>query len=139
MKSKLFRENKTSVVAPFRRRRLYPEQIPERASKLVMMFRSSMLKEFEGLNCLDGGKLIYSQWPGYINRDRVNIKTWCASHNLDFEIQHTSGHADIQTLVSLAQAVSAKRVIPIHSDTPQRLGELIPNATPVDDGEWISV
>ena len=138
MKSKLFRENNTSVVAPFRRRRLYPEQIPERTSKLVMMFRSSMLKEFEALNCLEGGKLIYSQWPGYINRERVNIKTWCANHNLEFEIQHTSGHADIQTLLSLAQAVSAKRVIPIHSDAPERLGKLIPNATQIDDGEWIS-
>jgi ribonuclease J len=98
-----------------------------------------MMEEFEGLNCLNGGKLIYSQWPGYLERDRVNIKEWCTGHNLDFEIRHTSGHADIQTLMSLAQAVSAKRVIPIHSDAPERLRELIPNATPVADGEWINV
>ena len=98
-----------------------------------------MIEEFESLNCLKGGKLIYSQWPGYLERDRVNIKEWCAGHNLDFEIRHTSGHADTQTLVSLAQAVSANRVIPIHSDVPERLCELIPNATPIDDGQWINI
>lgn len=139
MKNKLMREKNTSVVIPFRRRRIYPEQIAGRINNLVMMFRSSMMKEFEGLKCLEGGKLIYSQWPGYIDRDRVNIKDWCASHNLDFEILHTSGHADTQTLVQLAQAVSAKRVIPIHSYAPERLSELISNATPVDDGQWISI
>ena len=139
MKSKLIREKNTSVVIPFRRRRIYPEQIAERASNLVLMFRSSMIEEFESLDCLDGGKLIYSQWPGYIDRDRMNIKEWCASHNLNFEIQHTSGHADIQTLVTLAQAVSANRVIPIHSDAPERSCELIPNAKAIDDGEWIDI
>ncbi|OGC05615.1 hypothetical protein A3H38_01810 [candidate division WOR-1 bacterium RIFCSPLOWO2_02_FULL_46_20] len=139
MKSKLIREKNTSVVIPFRRRRIYPEQIAGRANNLVMIFRSSMMAEFEKLKCLDGGKLIYSQWPGYTDQDRVNIKEWCVSHNLSFEIQHTSGHADTQTLVSLAQAVSAKRVIPIHSDAPERLRDFIPNATPINDGEWINI
>lgn len=139
MKSKLVREQNTSVVMPFRRRRIYPEQIAGRASNLVMMFRASMIGEFEGLNCLEGGKLIYSQWPGYLDRDRVSIKAWCSSHSLDFEILHTSGHADTQTLKNLAQAVSAKRVIPIHTDAPERLRDLIPNSTPIHDDEWICV
>ncbi len=139
MKSKLIREQNTSVVTPYRRRRIYPEQIAGRASNLVMMFRSSMMEEFERLECLNGGKLIYSQWPGYIERDRVNIKKWCAEHNIEFEILHTSGHADTSTLVSLAQAVCAKRVIPIHTDSPDRLRELIPNSTAVNDGDWITI
>jgi len=139
MKSKLIRENNTEVVLPFRRRRVYPEQIADKANKLVMMFRSSMMQEFESLGCLTGGKLIYSQWPGYLDRDRVNTRAWCAQHGLDFEILHTSGHADVKTLVELAHSVAAKRVIPIHTDSPERLGELITGATPVHDGEWIEV
>lgn len=74
MKAKLIRENNTEVVLPFRRRRVYLEQIADRANKLVMMFRSSMTHEFEGLGCLKGGKLIYSQWPGYLDRDSVDIR-----------------------------------------------------------------
>ena len=139
MKAKLIRENNTEVVLPFRRRRVYPEQIANNAHKLVMMFRSSMMEEFEGLGCLKAGKLIYSQWPGYLDRDRVNIRAWCAQQELDFEILHTSGHADVKTLVELALSVAAKRVIPIHTDSPERMGELIPDATPVHDGEWIEV
>ena len=139
MKAKLVRENNTEVVLPFRRRRLYPEQIADKANRLVMMFRSSMMQEFEGLGCLKGGKLIYSQWPGYLDRDRVNIRAWCAQQELGFEILHTSGHADVKTLVELSRSVAAKRVIPIHTDSPERLGELISDATPVRDGEWIEV
>jgi ribonuclease J len=139
MKAKLIREGNASAVMPFRRRRLFSEQIAEQASTLVMLFRSSMMQEFEGLKCLEGGKLIYSQWPGYIDRDQVNIKDWCTAHSLEFEVLHTSGHADTKTLVQLAQAVSAKRVIPIHSYAPERLKDLIVNATPIDDGVLIEI
>ena len=139
MKSKLMREKNTAVVMPFCRRRIYPDQIAGRASSLVMMFRPSMIEEFEGLNCLEGGKLIYSQWPGYLDRGRVSIKAWCSSHSLDFEVLHTSGHADTHTLTKLAQAVAAKRVIPVHTDAPERLCDLIHNSTTVSDDEWISV
>lgn len=85
------------------------------------------------------GKLIYSKWPGYIDRIRVDINEWCSSNNLDFQIQHTSGHADTQTLVRPAQAVSAKRVIPIHGFALERLCELIANTIQIDDGEWIII
>ena len=139
MKAKLIRENNTEVVLPFRRRRVYPEQIADKANTLVMMFRSSMMQEFESLGCLTGGKLIYSQWPGYLDRDQVDIRAWCAQQELDFEILHTSGHADVKTLIELAGSVAAKRVIPIHTDSPERLCDLISNATPVHDGEWIEV
>ena len=139
MKAKLLRESNTSVVLPFRRRRLYPEQIADRTSKLVMMFRSSMMGEFEGLGCLKGGKLIYSQWPGYLERDRVNLKEWCVQEDLSFEMHHTSGHADVKTLAELARSIAARRVIPIHTDSPERMRELIPGATPVHDGTWIEI
>ena len=98
-----------------------------------------MMGEFEGLGCLKGGKLIYSQWPGYLERDRVNLKEWCVQEDLSFEIHHTSGHADVKTLAELARSVAARRVIPIHTDSPERMRELIPGATPVHDGTWIEI
>jgi hypothetical protein len=69
----------------------------------------------------------------------LNIRDWFAQQELGFEVLHTSGHADVKTLVELARSVAAKRVIPIHTDSPERLGELIEGATPVHDGEWIKV
>ena len=77
-----------------------------------------MMQEFESLGCLKGGRLIYSQWPGYLDRDRVDIRDWCTQQELNFEILHTSGHADIRTLIELARSVEAKRLIPIHTDSP---------------------
>lgn len=139
MKRKLKREHNEALMNPFRQRRIYPEQVGAKANKLVMLFRPSMIKEFEGLDCLEGGKLIYSQWPGYLKMDRVNLREWCTKKKLGFELLHTSGHADLATLTKLAAAIAAKRVIPIHSFAPEALCALVPNVVPAKDGEWVVV
>jgi ribonuclease J len=139
MKKKLKREKNEAVVNPFRRRRIYPEQTGAKVDKLVMLFRPSMIKEFEGLGCLAEGKLIYSQWPGYLKTDRVNLADWCKKQKMDFEILHTSGHADLPTLTRFAKAIAAKRIIPIHSFAPELLCELASNVTLAKDGEWLVI
>ncbi|GAH06959.1 unnamed protein product, partial [marine sediment metagenome] len=54
-----------------------------------------MARDLEKADCLEGAKLIYSMWPGYIERSPHNIRDWCTKHGIEFEIIHTSGHADI--------------------------------------------
>lgn len=97
------------------------------------------MQELENLGCLKGGKLIDSRWPGYLDHDRVSNRVWCAQHGLDFEIRHSSGHAGVLPLVEPDRGVAAIRVIPLHTDLPGRLGELIAGAKPVHDQEWVEV
>jgi hypothetical protein len=39
------------------------------------MFRPSMAQEFAEVD-LSGGSLIYSLWPGYLERDRLDLRQW---------------------------------------------------------------
>jgi len=62
--------------------------------------------------------LIYSMWPGYIEReDSINQFFW----GTNFICLHTSGHADAQSIRAVCRAVRPKLgVIPIHTEAPDR-------------------
>ena len=136
MRTKLIRDNEAAIVNPFYSRRIYPETIQERANELVLLFRPTMISELKALKCLTEGRLIYSQWPCYLERDNHRLKNFCAQQGIVFEVLHTSGHADVPTLVGLIGAIDARRVIPVHTDAPERLGDLVHNCTLVENS-WI--
>lgn len=138
MRAKLMRERHAEIVNPLYRRRIYPEAIREMANKLVLIFRPSMIDEFKELACLSEGRLIYSQWPGYLRCDDHRLSDFCARQGIAFEILHTSGHADVPTLIKLIEAIGAQRVIPVHTDAPEKLRELVPSCEPVGDS-WIEI
>jgi ribonuclease J len=51
-------------------------------------------------------------------------------------VAHTSGHADPNSLVRLAQALNPRKVVPIHTEAPQTMASLIQNVCTYPDGEW---
>lgn len=106
----------------------------------VMMFRPSMLRmDFEGI-APPVSHCIYSYWEGYLGREEW-VKTRSAFTGLDrgFSIHHTSGHILAKDAVDFIKAVDARCVIPIHSATPERYSELLPNVRLVNDGEIYEV
>jgi ribonuclease J len=70
--------------------------------------------------------LIYSQWKGYLE---VGHKTYCAdiiqelidSKKVVFQHIHTSGHATLFDLKRLAKAVNPKKIVPIHTENPEKI------------------
>lgn len=70
--------------------------------------------------------LIYSQWEGYLKEGH---KTYCAdliqslidSNKVVFQHIHTSGHATLSDLKRLAKAVNPKKIVPIHTENPEKL------------------
>ena len=56
------------------------------------MFRTSMAGDLDGMD-LQSGCLIYSLWPGYLDRDRTDLREWAKQKDMDFHIVHSSGHA----------------------------------------------
>ena len=138
-KIKIVRDRAFDLVAPYRHRRIYPHELRKRRKYLAMSFRPSMARDLANAECLEGAKLIYSMWPGYLERSTPNLHDWCHEHGVEFEIVHTSGHADAHDLKRLVQAVRPRRLIPIHTFTPGRYMELSDNATPLRDGVWTQV
>lgn len=115
MKSKIMREKNFDLVKPFYPHRIYADELADRKDEIVMSFRSSMMEDLEQANCLKGARLIYSMWPGYIERQQPNLHDWCNSHQIDFQIIHTSGHASKHDLNRLVEAINPKILIPIHT------------------------
>jgi ribonuclease J len=120
--------------------RIYPEKLSKLASSSVMVFRPSMVKDLERAGCLDGASLIYSLWPGYLKDDRYQwFLDWLENHQMPLTHCHTSGHAPPRDLQRLADAISAKRLVPIHSSEPNTYKQLFKNVEIRNDGEVWSV
>ncbi|MBU1061833.1 MAG: MBL fold metallo-hydrolase, partial [Candidatus Omnitrophica bacterium] len=89
-----------------------------------------------------GATLIYSQWDGYI-RDRKKASVfWDFIQANDLRLEHiyTSGHATVRILKQLAGALKPKRIIPIHTERPEKFKEHFgKNVITVNDGQLIEI
>ena len=92
--------------------------------------------------------MIYSMWNGYLDKSHpafdeykynfVNdaINSGCRVIHL-----HTSGHASVDEIKMICEITEAKTVIPIHSERPELLKEIIPsgNVVVLHDKESVEV
>jgi hypothetical protein len=103
---------------------------------VIFLFRPSMATDMERAECLNGARLVWSQWEGYLTDPRfAPFLEWQQRLGLPLERLHTSGHASIGDLQRLAEAISAKRVVPIHSFESGRYTEFFTNVECRNDGE----
>jgi ribonuclease J len=116
--------------------RVYPQHLAALAPEAIFLFRPSMATDLERAECLDGARLVWSQWDGYLEDPRfAPFLEWQQRLGLPMERLHTSGHASIKDLQRLAEAISPKRVVPIHSFESGRYAEFFSNVECRNDGE----
>lgn len=114
--------------------------IAQAPGKFVMLFRDSMIGEVAACaNFLKGAGVIYSMWPGYLDRSRHRLDRWSEANGLGFAIIHTSGHADIESLESLVAALRPGKLVPIHTERPELYARLSPSVCMLPDGEWLDL
>ena len=138
-KARIIRSRRFDLVEPYRRQRVYRAEIASKPDHWVMMFRASMIEDLEAIGGLAGGRLIWSLWPGYLDRDKLDLRDWAAGHDMAFEVQHTSGHAHVGDLKRLAERIAPSCVVPVHTLHPGDFEGLFANGTRYADGEWGSV
>lgn len=120
--------------------RVYPENLAGMARSSIMLFRPSMTQDLERAKCLDGANLIYSLWSGYLKDKRYKwFIDWLDNHQIPISHCHTSGHAPLPDLQRLAHAISAKRLVPIHTFEPDTYRLYFDNVEQREDGETWSV
>ena len=118
------------------RHRVYPQHLAALAPEAIFLFRPSMAADLERAACLNGARLVWSQWEGYLADPKfAPFLEWQQRLGLPMEPLHTSGHASIVDLQRLAKAISAKRVVPIHSFESGRYAEFFSNVECRNDGE----
>jgi len=126
------------LINPYRSKRIFAEELSAEPQRFSLVFRASMARDLDGFD-LSGAGLIYSLWPGYLERDRVDLRAWTADHGIDFHLLHSSGHAHPADLQRMAQALRPKRLIPIHTNAPDAYAVLYPHVEPAPNGAWVEV
>lgn len=127
------------VSEQYRGSRIYPEELAGVAHSSVMLFRPSLIPDLEEAACLEGARLFYSMWPGYLERDSARpLLGWLSDRGIPLEHVHTSGHASVHDLRRLREAFGSAVLVPIHSEHGERYEELFGNVTRRRDGEWWS-
>ena len=133
------RERAFERIAPIRSARLYPEDLAGLADRLVLSFRGSMAGELERADCLSGASALWSMWPGYLDEPSgVRLRSWLDSRGIPLTIAHASGHATVADLQRLVHAMRPGKVVPIHTQEPERFSERFPKARVAlhSDGNW---
>lgn len=116
---KLKRVGKEEQFIKFGKYKMTPQQLSGRQSEVVMLIRPSVLDYLQKINGIDGAKVVWSQWGGYLTESyNKKLLEFIHEHNLDLVTIHTSGHASVETLKNVVKTVMPKRVIPIHTNTP---------------------
>lgn len=106
--------------------------------KALVVMRDSMIPLVEKIP----ETLIYSQWDGYIRDKKKAIVFWDFVHRNDLKLEHihTSGHATVNILKQLAVALNPKRIIPIHTERPEKFKEYFGKSVmTADDGQLIEI
>lgn len=121
----------------FKNFRIYPEQLRELAGNSMILFRPSMRFEFEKEKCLDHATLIYSLWSGYLEDEQYSgFLDWLKKMNIPLIQCHTSGHAPLADLKKLANAISPKMLVAIHTFNPEIYEDHFNNVVLKNDGQW---
>lgn len=135
---RIITDNRFDLIDKYKGQRIYAEELQANPQRYAMMFRTSMAGDLDGMDLKDAC-LIYSLWPGYLERDRTDLREWAQRKEIDFHIVHSSGHASSADLYRMAQAVAPLRLLPIHTIHPERYAALSTNAEIAANGEWVEL
>lgn len=117
-------------------RKIEVAEIAEKRDRILFLARANAVfpRALKDVKDLTGLRLIWSMWPGYLTPDNP-VRRFAEEHGLAIETIHTSGHATVEDLKRLVEAVSPRTVVPIHTEQPGRYPELFPDVRQLDDGE----
>ncbi len=113
--TKLIKQGLGDRAYMFKSHKIQKSEISANPSKYVLLVRPSMDIDINKIDATHGN-LIYSMWQGY--KDQPSTKRFLnmlQSKNFCIIDLHTSGHADISTLVEYADKISPRVIIPIHT------------------------
>ena len=82
---------------------------------------------------LQEAQLIYSMWGGYLKK-KSDVKDFCSTYGINMQRIHTSGHAYLDDLKRLAQALNPSVLIPVHTLAGDSFSDHFPNVVRLDDG-----
>jgi ribonuclease J len=74
---------------------------------------------------------VYSMWHGYL--ERGNLPEFLTKHGMELLEIHTSGHAILQHLGDIVEAIKPRFILPIHTFYPEIFNEMFSNVMTIND------
>jgi ribonuclease J len=124
------------------RRRLMPEELRETPEAFLYFGKMSSFRHIDQFkNAAAPVNVIYSQWLGYLNGNHPEyfgserIAAYRTDPEVNFVYAHTSGHAPLDDLQELAEALNPKVLVPIHTENAEGFRSSFENVKTLRDGE----
>ncbi|OFX38807.1 MAG: hypothetical protein A2X08_08830 [Bacteroidetes bacterium GWA2_32_17] len=112
-------ENKNSLANKFAKYKLEKSELKQRTD-LCVLVRENMLSDIEKRMNYSESSVIYSKWEGYKTDEKVEtFLNFFKKNNCAIESIHTSGHADTNTINDFIKYSKPKKIIPVHTETPE--------------------
>jgi ribonuclease J len=102
------------------------------------MVRPSLIRDYEpqGVVPNQDDAWSWSMWRGYLDNDNgARVRRWFEERGSRAAHIHTSGHASPSELRAFAQAMGAKRLVPIHGTAWNASADGFPSIRRLADGE----
>jgi ribonuclease J len=138
-RQKIISQGLFDLLTPMRISRIFAAEICRSPTNWVMLFRKSLIQDVESFGAVGPVTLIYSLWPGYIERSDSELADWCSQRGVTLVQRHTSGHAELGLLQRFAAAMRPEAVVPIHTAVPNVYAAHFANVKSCSNGEWFVV
>ncbi len=139
-RGRIKKANAFDISDDYKRYRIHWHQLAGAASRSVMLFRPSMVRDLDGAECLENGCVVCSVWDGYLKGEKNQwFVKWMAERGLRVRPCHTSGHASLPDLRRMRDAFADAVAVPVHLQDRERFMALFNKVQLREDGEWWGV
>ena len=112
--------------------------------KYAMNVKVSMLDDIKKLKekgLITNACLIYSMWSGYIKKEEKlrNFIDEIENMGIEFKELHTSGHADINSMIKLNEIVNPDKTIIIHTENREKGKNIFNDIVDLNDNEFLKL
>ena len=112
--------------------------------KYAMNVKVSMLDDIKKLKekgLITNACLIYSMWSGYVEKEEKlrNFIDEIEDMGIEFKELHTSGHADINSMIKLNEVVNPDKTIIIHTENREKGKNIFNDIVDLNDNEFFKL
>lgn len=136
-RQQIIRQEAFELLDRHQKHRIFPEQLASEAPNSVLLFRTIHQKDLVDAGALEGARLFYSLWEGYLKQPSgMALESWAQTQGIPMMLLHTSGHASPADLKRFVTVIDPKILVPIHSFNPERYEYLSSRVERHEDGKW---
>jgi len=112
--------------------------------RYAMNVKVSMLEDIKKLKekgLITNACLIYSMWPGYIEKEEKlrSFINEIKNMGIQFKELHTSGHADITSMKKLNEIANPDKTIIIHTENRKEGNNIFNSVVDLNDNEFLKI